>query len=437
METRVGVIAPQDVVNRILEVGASYGGIQFLQCPYVHQQETLEIVKKHANDCDIFLFGGPIPYDMAKKSQITDKPMVYVPLNGTSLYKIFFKFITENVLDQSTSSLRCSIDTLDRAEVEDCLEELEIPLEKVYINPDQDAEELVQFHYALWLDKKIHAAVTCVTSVYEALKELGVVVHRVTPTKLSIRASLQNVLLEGKTLHHRNTQIAIGILRLKGPFVDDYPHYGTERKRAALQHLLIDFGEEAQAIFEWSERDEVRFITTRGAIEKSTSNFKKVPLLNEIAMKIDIETSLGIGFGHTAHEAGINARQALNKAEFDSRSCYVVDLNGIVCGPLGKGQLQYSLRSENSFRMHLAKATGLSIATINKLCSFYENIENKEITTLDVANSLGLTSRSANRILNVLERSQLATVVGEEQPIHRGRPRQLYRLYLLDEKKDV
>jgi hypothetical protein len=439
MEIRAAVIGPKDLIDQVLALSKSYPELILISSPYNHEQETLDVVKKVLDKADILLFTGVIPYQIAKTHQITDKPMVFVPSIGTALYRTLFKIISETEFNPMKTPLKFSIDTLDQTEVEECLEELEIFPEKIFLNIDLKDDELVNFHYKLWTDKKIQVAITCVKSVYEALKERGVLVYRVIPTKTAIRTSLQSVLLEGKALSQSNNQIAIGILHFNNLFAKSHvSEYGTQRKKAVLQNLLIDFSEKAQAIFEWSERDEVRFITTRGAIESVTEKYKKIPLIHEIAMKAEIETSLGIGFGHTANEAEINARKAQKKAQTNNPSCYVVDLNGTVFGPVGEDcQLQYSLRSDDPFRMNLAKTSGLSVATINKLLSFCDTFGSKGITASDLSKGLGVTIRSARRILNQLERSELAVIVGEEQPIHRGRPRHLYEIQFYEKNQQT
>ncbi|MGN7393118.1 transcriptional regulator [Peribacillus frigoritolerans] len=442
MEINVAVIGPEDVIDQVFTVGKSYLELNLLSAPYNHEQETVDIVKQNTNEVDVYLFAGIIPYQIAKNHQITNKPLIFIPLTGTALYRTIFKIITETEINPIRTPLRFSMDTLDEGEVKECFEELEIHPKAIFLlNTDQKADELVNFHYKLWASKKIDVAITCIKSVYETLKGLGVLVYRVIPTKSTIRSSLENVLLEGKSLIQSNTQIAIGILHFNNLFSsNNLSEYKTKRKKAALENLLIDFSEDAQAIFDWSDRDEVRFITTRGAIERVTQKYKKIPLLNEIAMKIELETLLGIGFGYTANEAEINARKAVTKAQSQSNkpSCFVVDLDGTVYGPVGQDKLlTYSLRGDDPYRMQLAKTAGLSIATINKLFSFCENFGRKDITAIDLANGLDLTIRSARRILNILERSELAVIIGEEQPIHRGRPRHLYEIQLLERNKHI
>lgn len=74
----------------------------------------------------------------------------------------------------------------------------------------------------------VTATVTCVTSVYQQLSELGVPAFRVIPTRSSIRDYLSRALLEGKSLRLSRTQIAIGILSID--------HYEQVLKEAVSEY---------------------------------------------------------------------------------------------------------------------------------------------------------------------------------------------------------
>ncbi|MNE66394.1 hypothetical protein D3C80_1619390 [compost metagenome] len=92
--------------------------------------------------------------------------------------------------------------------------------------------------------------------------------------------------------------------------------------------------------------------------------------------------------------------------------------------------LEYSARSENPELLSLAKKIGLSVGTINKLISLCRRLGTSKLTAGQLAEGFGITLRSARRIMAVLEKYEMAHIVGEEQPAGRGRPRQIYNLNL-------
>jgi hypothetical protein len=436
MEIKVAVIGPYDLLDEVLCMAATFPALMLRPLGYKDVQDVKQLVLSSKEEVDVFLFAGPIPYQIAREHVDAPKPMVYLPYNGTSLYRVFFQLLRDSGTLLKESRLRFSIDVLSLQEVEQRLDELSIPVDRMYTMEyqlDQSADDILQFHYELWTSKKVDAIFTCVASVYWELRRLGIPCYRVTPTKSTIQDGLYRAQIEGKNLQLNDTQIAIGIINIENIVKKWHSsEYELQRKKIAIQQILIDYGEEIQALMNWPDRNEVIFVTTRGVIERTTSMFTRFPLLERIVNRLNISASIGIGLGRTANEAQSKAGEALSKAKSGGGgSCFIAMHDGNVVGPLGEEfQLAYSLRSNNPERLDAARKSGLSVGTINKLISFCQNYGSSQITAADLASRFGVSLRSARRILSKLEQSQLAMVVGEEQPICKGRPRQVYDLKL-------
>ncbi|MEW9673199.1 transcriptional regulator [Ammoniphilus sp. 3BR4] len=442
MEIRVTVFGSPDLVQLVEQIAAQFEELTLFKAVYDDPHQVIDLVNKHHHHGDILLFAAPIPYlitkDYLERNDIQlHKPLIFVPYLGTSIYPVLFKTL-KDFYPKSTQDITFSIDFLPRSELRDCLEELLFKEDQMFIKEcdfDQDLSELVSFHYQLWKSGKILVALTTFYHVYQKLLELGVRAYQITPTRSSMRTALKQVLLEGKSLHQLEGQIAIGIIGFshnedaKKGMISEYQ---LRRKKLALEQMLLDYGEEIQALINWSDHGEIRFITTRGKIKHNTNFFQKIPILSEIQIKLNLSAFLGIGFGSTANEAEMRAYEAFSKAKSrGSGSCFVVELDGQVQGPIGKSSnLKYSVRSSDPDLLSISKQVGLSIATINKLLSLCDNADKYKMTAFDLASRLGITQRSARRILNKLEENKFAEIVGEEQPINKGRPRQIYTLTL-------
>ncbi|MNH86317.1 hypothetical protein D3C87_724390 [compost metagenome] len=437
LNLKVAVIGPQDLVQAVMELGSKYEGLTMIPAAYQHEKDTLQLAAEVGTLADILLFTGPIPYQIAL-GLIKDKPMVHVHYSGTALYKVLFDFIRDEVLHLGDNGLKISVDVLEREEIEERLTEIGITDYELYVKSYMvgiETEELVSFHHQLWKEGKVKVTVTSVTSVYERLKQLGVPVYRVVPTLSSIRDTLNRALLEAKSLKFSSTQIAVGIMN-----IDNFmkvskevaSEYELQRKKLVLQQILLDYGEETQALIKWTDGDEVSFITTRGIIEQTTKKFQEAPLLIEIMEKLQWKASIGIGIGRTANEAEGKAREALLKAKLSGGgNCFLIMQDGLVYGPMGSELiLEYSVRSEDPQLLSIAKKVGLSVGTINKLQSFCNRLGTTTFTASQLAEGFGITLRSARRIMAVLEKFEIARIVGEEQPAGRGRPRQIYHITL-------
>ncbi|MED4784886.1 transcriptional regulator [Brevibacillus choshinensis] len=434
MEIKVAIIGPHDLVEDVLQVARSFPNLSLIPFGYKNVKETAELARKSSEEADVLLFAGPMPYQIAREHVEAQKPMIFLPHNGTSLYRAFFHWLRDKQC--ADERLRFSIDILRKEDVMERLDELEIRFEKVHVmdyHTDLETEEIMQFHYGLWQNGEIDAIFTCVNAVHKQLIERGLPCYRIVPSKMLIHDCLSQALLEGKSVQLKDTQLAIVIISL-----DSLSHnwntseYDVQRKKLAVQQILIDFGEEIQALMNWSERDEITFVSTRGVIERTTHNYSHYPLLDQVVNQLNLTASIGIGLGRTANEAESKAREALAKAKASGgRSCFIVIHDGNVVGLSGKEvQFEYSVRSDDPERLQLARKTGLSVGTINKLISYCQNYGSSKVTAAELANAFGITIRSARRILSKLEQCQIAVVVGEEQPMSRGRPRQLFDLLL-------
>lgn len=432
MNIKVAVISPRNFIENILVVGKTFSSLEMFPYSYENIAETVDIVQRCKDQVDVLFFAGPIPYQMAC-AHVDDKPMIYLPHSGASLYRALFQVFMETGFKEK-DRLKISIDILDRQEVMERLEELEIQLHSLYAHEYQLADtpqEVVKFHYQLWKNKKIDVALTCYHSVYQQLLELQVPCQRIFPSKTTIKEGFHWVMLEGKSIHLKGSQLAIGIIHID-PYSKNLSltNYDMRKKRLMLQKFLMDYGEEVEALMEWNRSDEITFITTRRNIEKSTKGFSEFPLKDPMIHELNLRISIGIGLGNTANDAELKAREALSKAKAGKDgSCYLMMQDGHVFGPLGQWQhMAYSARSDNPELLNMAKKASLSVGTMNKLVSYCQKYKKTTITAAELANGFGITARSARRILHKLEERELALIVGEEQPINKGRPRQIYEL---------
>lgn len=435
LKIKVLAVGPSDLKTLVLDVAKEYPEININYAVYTSEASIVDTIKNYELNHDILLFAGSLPYNIIKKNMRLKKPMFYIRFEGTALYRVLFHLNKEVKKGFPNKTVRISIDNMQRFEIEECFEELDINVQELFLyDNDQngDIKNLIKYHCELLEKEYIDVAITCVGSVYKHLKKLGVPAARIKPTRLSVRNSLQQILLEGKSLRHHDSQIAVGIINLSNMYNSKHlSEYQLQRRILAMQNILIDYGERSQSIIKWPDGKEVKFITTRGALQINDSQSKEINLLKEIFNKTEVKANLGIGIGQTANAAELNAREALRKASDNQSSCFVVDIDGTVHGPIGNHlQLTYSIRNDNEEILRIAKKANIGSATINRIISFCQVHGKNTVTTAELANGLGITPRSSRRILNKLEGINLAVVTGEEQPINRGRPRQIYSLFL-------
>ncbi|MCM0650904.1 hypothetical protein NBE98_21335 [Clostridium swellfunianum] len=435
MPFKVAVVGPKDLVDKTLEEGKRFKDLVLEQYIYKNESESIRIANNCAKESDLILFTGPIPYFMVKKAVDKDIPMLHISYSGTAFYRTLFNNM--EVLNLSSKDIiRFSIDTIHKESVEEMLDELGLDRYEINVKDYESyvtAEELVDFHYNLYKGGKIDFAITCLTSAYEKLEELGVPVCRTEPTNISIRQTLELAALEAKNIAARKTQLCAGVLKvLNWNDLDNYSpsEYEQQRMKLTMTELFINFCEKMKASMKFVNEDEYRFYATRGAVEATTENYKFMPLVQEISNQLPFRVCIGLGYGYSANEGEKNSNEALKYAiNYNKNSCYVVLEDGKVKGPLEPGKsIEFYSKTEEEKIIKLSEKTNISVMTLGKISGIMKNLDKETITANEIADSLNITLRSARRILVSLEEAGIASAIGEEQPAGRGRPRQIFKI---------
>ncbi|HHW03853.1 MAG TPA: hypothetical protein GXX35_13780 [Thermoanaerobacterales bacterium] len=433
---KVGIIGPKDLVEQSFAIAQEYKGVEPIKLFYSNEEQTVELIKNNDSMVDGFLFTGFLPYYETQRSGITKKRLFYYPILGASLYHILFIMKVHEGVDIT----RISIDTLNSDEIKEVYEEIKLPDEKLYINErgltQFSREQYIDFHRLLYKSGKTVAAVTAVNSVYERLKEESVPVFRVIPTIYTMRETFK--LIEASGLAHiaENNQIIIQIIDIK-----DYNINGSRlstvemrQKKLALYQELLNYARNYMASVFPAEGDEFIILITKGLFREYTNFYEEIPMIYDIEKKLSMAVNMGIGMGKSAMEAEENAREALLLSKKKPGSnAYIINQDKKVIGPIGNGGiLDFALKSDDKNMLKWAEKTGLSISTLTQIESLLKKLQRDSITATDIQEGLGVTLRTANRIMKKLLSGQAAEKMGIEQPVYRGRPRQLYRIRLKD-----
>ncbi len=433
MLSRVAVVGPQDLVAEMIMDGTDFPELELIPLPYEKETEALDLVRANMHKVDVVVFTGPVPYLLTKGKIPPYLPLVYVRYSGAALYRVLFQILQQN---QGTMNLieHLSIDTLPASAVKETYEELGLNSSQVYVLEEKtflNSTAQIAEHRRCYEAGLSMAAVCCLTSTYKELLKLKTPAYRICPTRFDMRETLRLAKIEGLALYHRKAQVAVAILKMEhGSLASGTKN--TQRLTLELHQLLLNYGERTGATVSFIGGDEFIIFSTRGALETATTNFSQVPLIDEIQAKIGINIALGLGIGHSAAEAENNARTALQQSQNAGwNNCCILQESGIMIGPFGSASpLAYEMRSLNPELIAVAGQSGLSVSTVSRLEATMVNYGRTTLTANEVAGGLGLTLRSARRILNMLEQAGLATVVGMEQPVGKGRPRQVYDLRL-------
>lgn len=428
---KVGLIGPKDSVNETMKAAGSLDGIELIPFIYEQTEETKEIINENSARIGHWLFSGPAPYHFALKEQLIDADHAdYILLHGSSLLGTMLDAIMQEGVVLSS----ISVDSVPRREVLKMLKDFDLEKMKIHTAPELGyipAEELVDYHEALYRSGEIQAALTCLNATYNDLKKRGVPVYRISVSELAAHRAISVIKERSLSDLYRMKQLAMIGIEIMYPSQAQQRKtpFKIERQELATNRVLIDFAEEVKGS-KVSMGNGIYFIyTTRGELELYGKFHHLKELQEEIFANSNMHVRIGVGYGRTVTDSEQNVRLALDYTREKENGVVInIDEGGKVTeiNSLGN-ELHYSRRSSDAKWQEALKDAAISQTVVARIESLSHHYAKEEITALELSQWMNSTERNARRILTELESVGVAEVSGEESG-RRGRPRKLYRL---------
>ncbi|WP_371373805.1 hypothetical protein [Sporomusa aerivorans] len=432
MKIRLGVIGDEACINIVEEISNEYPEFSIRYFTFNTMEDTVSIIQAYEDETDMWLLLEPYAYLYAKEWGGSRKQLFHIPYRGASLFKTLCEiFYNANLAIQDIS-----FDTVPYSDIKRGLAEMNIQYgDTIFVNDffvQTPVNEIFQYHYDLWKNGKIKAAVTCIGKVKDMLMGAGVPVYRVLPVRLSIRSMFYNMFREFNLQIVQDAQIAVQVFEFC-ILNDDEKVYSTDEiynEEIKLTQKLIAYARKVRGSLKAVGQGKFFVFTTRGSLKSITDDFRTIPSIEEFEASEHKLIACGIGIGLSAYEAEFNATTALRDAKRYGKGAWMIVFDDkTVTGPLGKKeQLTYSHFSDAL--QNISCQTSISVATLSKIIGIMEQKKTDRLSAQDLAQYMHILPRSARRIIARLENCGIAIEVGEENPNPRGRPRKLYCMKL-------
>lgn len=431
---KIGVIGPEITVNVVRKVAEKdLPDIQFAyRCSEFFEQSADSAALFQADkDVDAILFTGPTNYAYARKRLAPTIPWSYLPHNRTSALQAFLE--ATSIYGSDLKSI--SVDRYDPELLRSVLESGGIRDTKI-IRAPFDFEEpgfekkLQDFHRECFLKGEVSVCFTSMEHIYEPLCAEGIPCIRIYPSEEVVHEQVYH--LQILDISAKENQGKHAIIGIKFDYIFDdiqdlairewekvqYQNEFKERVYAAAQRM-------GAAVF--NEGFDHYFITTSRHMLMNSflKNGEHSRFLQSARRSPAYKVWMGIGIGTTMLEAKSRAAMALNHSRADQTGgFYLVENESqtIEALPMDEG-----IPLDQTFAF-FAKKVQISTDTLEKIQRTIQR-HGDIMTSEELADHLGITSRSVNRIIARLEEEGCVTIVGKRST-GKGRPARVMKLAL-------
>ncbi|MGO4890427.1 hypothetical protein ACJ2A9_21985 [Anaerobacillus sp. MEB173] len=433
----IGIITAKntiDTLKPIFQLFQQECEYEFL--PYEKLQNIKQIFLNNKPLFDGFIFGGPLPYfyveDVIKQSR---KPVVYLDITEKDFYQHLFK------VSQKYKGLDFSRVYIDFLWGEDQAQELETVLEdekpmytlknEIDFKNERLYEEFLEKHLNLWREGLIDLSITRTANIVEVMKKNNLNVYYISITKDTIKVKIEELITKVKYDLLKDNQMVVGYI--ESPTASNISE--NELTQISIHKALLEFSTQNKLQINIQKNNNIfEIITSFGDLQEITNHFHYCGMIGYLKENLSFDVHIGWGIGITLSQALQHAKLAYRKATSYTESCaFVIDEDERSMGPLGFEELNNDDHSFNTWEEieELSKQMNVSATQLQKILATMTRLKTNELTSNDVAEVLGLSVRSANRLLNQLVEKNLAKVEQKKQSSAQGRPLKVYTISLL------
>lgn len=376
---RIGIVVPSEIMPDILSfISKEFSDIAPVPFPYHSIVDIPELIAGRQSQVDTFLFLGNTARHYAEKAIPHNTEWVTIPRSTSALLRLLFR------AEVAGYPMKVATDM-------DHVDYFQLAFHEIgYAAEDTHVEVIPFFPYnegllikdankmeKLYREKKVAFCITIFYKVRDILKERGVPVYILQPSYDDIRNGLQRSILT----HEMNSR---------------------EESQMAAMAIHIDLPQET--------------------ISSSTA----------------FTISVGIGYSAMADDARYKAEIAMRHASrAGGNQAYLISQNLTTPVPMSKSSLDAQIAGDRPIDeqfLYLSRKSGVSLRIITLLYHACRNLGKQRFTSSELADFLGVTPRTVNRILAKLIDHHLAQDVNRSFTGKSGRPSRIIEL-LFETKK--
>ncbi len=441
MKFKLGVVGHRDTLQMVSDLVKEYfDGVKVLTEEFGNDEiisDAVERIARLQKKCDGLLYSRRDPYLLISAHLHHTVPVRYVEIDKSHL---LISLLKANIR-YGTNPTNISIDAFDHASIVEAFHSVGIPKEKLTIRmvtADASQDGLVNATLAQHLENYQSGAELCITNVtdvYRSLCDLNVPATVISPSTESFVHEIRNLMLRYRLKTQDTSPLAIMHIRLQ--YKEKYRFYGEmpirevdELSNAAK--LIAVFAEKLDGAMFCLSRWEYLILCSLPLLEDATAQFVDINLMQNINLATAFDVAIGIGCGQTIKEAEANAVIATNHTLTQRGTNTVVALSpDQLIGPISPKSEHFTEESATETKLaEIASDTGISANVLNELYQATRKQNSSLFTSAQLAETLEVSTRTVNRIIERLLDHRYATIEGKNLAQPRGRPARVIRLLL-------
>lgn len=416
---KIAIIGPSDSTKRVEKICNEYDNLIANIYNSFTLQESIDVFNEAQMENDGIIFTGPSVFDAINQNKKISKPYEYITYDERAIYAA--------ALDVDLKKYKnISVDVIKEDYLKDIFESIGVNNYSLLSHRHGYSEKDYIKHH----DNNIKMGNTLVLTTFSPIckhyLDIGIDAKRLYTSDFTIKGCISSLITKIDNHITDLSKIAIQLIKLKN--LEGNNNYIFYEKSLEFEKKLLTYIQKVKGSMFRQGRNSYTIFSTKGHL----TNEGSINMFSEIILESYFNIFSGIGIGDSAFDAEYNASKALFHSEESKNSgFYIFDENKNIIGPFyNDSYVEYNSSSNEDAIINASEKAGLSGTYIKKIYSIMSNKD--QFTTGELAYLLGISDRSARRIVKKLVDSKLANIVGKEKNSIKGRPNNLVSLNDLD-----
>ena len=424
----IGVFTPEPSLRSIMRIDQEmrrHGNITYL--PYSSVEHLRFLFEQNAGQFDGYLFSGSYPYEVVVRERgDLGKPHAHFSISDRDYYKLVAKLALRR------PELDFSRVYFDRPEMpidfSSLFDRPDIPLlgtAPIDFNSVEAAEwylPLQRYYLELWDSGKVDLLVTRFSSMEEYFKQKQIRYEFLIPSPESMLETYHGLIMQMSAVVMHDSATCIGLVCP--------PPELPESRIAALRERLEGCNRQFGTPFlVYGHGDRFELTTNISVLKELTQQYTTCLVTAYLEGGLDFPVRVGWGCANNVIDAHRKAQRAAKEALLCKGSAaFVVTSDNVIIGPLSSvRRISYS-DAQDQRVSRLSDRASISPLYVSKILSVLNQKGSDTLSSEELAFYLGITTRSASRILAKLEAGGIAAVQHKRQLNLRGRPTKIFKI---------